>query len=176
MKSTAAKLFDKARLIHTAKEICVTQLLVPFEGTGPRTQDGGFRAYPDPGTGGVPWTIAWGLTYHPDGTPVHPGEIWTYEYAVEAKTRVLDRFVMGVLELCPILLEEPPTRLAAVVSFAYNCGLRNLQISTLRRKINAGEWYDASLEFKKWNKAAGRVMRGLTRRRLAEARLFMSQD
>jgi lysozyme len=165
-----------ANFIATAKQICIEQLLVPWEGTGPRTADGGFRAYPDPGTGGVPFTIAWGLTYHPDGRPVQPNETWNYEYAVAAKARVLDKFVAGVLVLCPGLVNEHPNRLAAVVSFAYNCGLRNLQISTLRRKINAGEWSEAALEFAKWNKAAGRVMRGLTRRRQAEARLFMSQD
>lgn len=169
MKST------ESNFIETAKQLCVTQLLVPWEGTGPRTPSGGFQAYPDPGTGGAPWTIAWGLTYHPDGTSIQPGETWTYDYALRAKAQVLDRFVLGVLQLCPGLVTEPPNRLAAVTSFAYNCGLRNLQISTLRRKINAGEWQEASNEFLKWNKAAGRVLRGLTRRRQAEAALFISQ-
>jgi len=163
----------ESNFIETAKHTCTTQLLVPWEGTGPRTPSGGFAAYPDPGTGGAPWTIAWGLTYHPDGKPVQPGETWTYDYALQAKAQVLDSFVLGVLQLCPGLVHEHPNRLAAVTSFAYNCGLRNLQISTLRRKINECEWHDAAREFLRWNKAAGRVLRGLTRRRQAESELFL---
>jgi lysozyme len=163
-----------SNLLAQAREICVTQLLVPWEGTGPRTPEGGFRAYPDPGTRAAPWTIAWGLTYHPDGRPVQPGETWSYGYALEAKAKVLDKFLAGTLALCPGLINEHPNRLAAVTSFAYNCGLANLRISTLRRRINEGDWQGATQEFPRWNKAAGRVMRGLTLRREAEARLFMN--
>mgnify|MGYP000738806189 CR=1 FL=1 len=99
-----------------------------------------------------------------------------YKYALSVKEKVLDKFVKGVLELCPTLVYEDPRRLAAVTSFAYNVGLNNLKVSTLRRKINRKEWEGASLEFKKWNKAGGKVMRGLTRRRDAEAKLFRLEN
>jgi lysozyme len=60
----------------------------------------------------------------------------------------------------------------ALVSFAYNCGIGNLKSSTLLRKVNKGDFAGAAREFGKWNKAGGRVLTGLTRRRAAEATLF----
>jgi len=62
----------------------------------------------------------------------------------------------------------------AMVSFAYNVGVANLQSSTLLKKHKAGDHAGAAAEFAKWNKAAGRVMPGLTRRRAAEAALYSS--
>ncbi|HKG15730.1 MAG TPA: lysozyme [Pyrinomonadaceae bacterium] len=61
---------------------------------------------------------------------------------------------------------------AALVSFAFNVGVNNLRNSTLLRKLNARDYGGAALEFAKWNKAGGRVLAGLTRRRTAEATLF----
>ncbi len=61
---------------------------------------------------------------------------------------------------------------SALVSFTYNLGSGNLQASTLRRKINRGEPETAISEFVRWNKAGGKVYRGLTRRRIEEAKLF----
>ena len=72
-------------------------------------------------------------------------------------------------KLSPILAAEPDRRIAALTSFAYNCGLGNYRISTLRRRVNQRDWPEAAREIMKWNKAAGRVMAGLTRRRAAEA-------
>jgi lysozyme len=61
-----------------------------------------------------------------------------------------------------------------MVSFAYNVGVGNLQSSTLLKKHKAGDYAGAKAEFAKWNKAAGKVMNGLTRRRTAEAQLYGS--
>jgi lysozyme len=61
---------------------------------------------------------------------------------------------------------------AALVSFAFNVGVNNLRNSTLLRKLNQGDYEGAALEFAKWNKAGGKVLPGLTRRRAAEAMLF----
>jgi lysozyme len=63
---------------------------------------------------------------------------------------------------------------AALVSFAFNVGVNNLRNSTLLRKLNAGDYAGAAQEFAKWNKAGGKVLAGLTRRRAAEAQLFMT--
>ena len=65
----------------------------------------------------------------------------------------------------------------ALVSFTYNLGPGNLKISSLRRKLNAGDYVGAANEFNNWNKARvnGQLVAlpGLTRRRTAEAALFM---
>jgi GH24 family phage-related lysozyme (muramidase) len=61
----------------------------------------------------------------------------------------------------------------ALVSFTYNLGARSLSTSTLR-KLNAGDYAGAADEFLRWNKAGGKVLNGLTRRREAERALFLS--
>ena len=148
--------------------ICKEVFIKPFEGCAKLLPDGRVKAYPDPGTGGVPWTIGYGST----GKEIGPDTIWTMQQCEEALDNHLVYFYNGVMALCPGLKGQPPARIAAVVSWAYNCGLRNLQISTFRKRINEQEWEQAALECMKWNKAAGRVLRGLTRRREAEAKFI----
>ena len=72
------------------------------------------------------------------------------------------------------LIKVPVTdnQFAALVSFAFNLGIGNLQSSTLLKKLNAGDFEGASNEFPKWNKANKVIMAGLTRRRIAEQTLF----
>ncbi|MCS2160353.1 lysozyme [Scandinavium sp. H11S7] len=62
----------------------------------------------------------------------------------------------------------------ALVSFSFNLGVGNLKKSTLLKKVNAGDIKAAALQFQKWNKAGGKVLSGLTRRREAEMKLFLS--
>jgi lysozyme len=62
----------------------------------------------------------------------------------------------------------------ALVSFTFNCGAGSLQASTLRSKINRGEYPGAADEFIRWNKVHGKISKGLTRRRMAEAEMFRS--
>lgn len=62
----------------------------------------------------------------------------------------------------------------ATVSFTYNLGAGSLSTSTLLRKLNAGDYAGAADEFLRWNKAGGKVLNGLTRRREAERALFLS--
>jgi lysozyme len=63
--------------------------------------------------------------------------------------------------------------MGALVSFAYNCGSGNLKASTLLKKINAGDFLGAADEFLKWDKSAGKKLKGLTLRRTAERELFL---
>jgi len=72
------------------------------------------------------------------------------------------------------LIKVPVTdnQFAALVSFAFNLGVNNLRNSTLLKKVNARDFDGAALEFAKWNKAGGKVLKGLVRRREAEATLF----
>ncbi len=153
-----------AEAIHIAREV----LCKPFEGYARRLPNGDCHAYPDPGTGAEPWTIGWGST----GPEVKKDTVWTAEQAQQSLDHHLQYFCDGVLQLSPELKQEPARRLAAIISFAYNCGLRNYRISTLRKRVNAKDWDGAAEEIVKWNKAAGRVLAGLTRRRQAEARLL----
>lgn len=84
----------------------------------------------------------------------------------------LARFESGVRRLCPNGLN--PGRFGALVSFAFNVGLGNLQNSTLRMKHNRGEYEAAADEFLKWNKAGGKELKGLTNRRKDEKALYLS--
>ena len=62
----------------------------------------------------------------------------------------------------------------AMVSFAFNAGLGNLQRSTIRMKANRGDWEGAAEAFMAWTKGGGKVLPGLVRRREAEKALFLS--
>ncbi len=64
----------------------------------------------------------------------------------------------------------------ALASFVYNVGGGNFRTSTLLKKINAGDTAGAAAEFLRWNKAGGKVLNGLTRRRTAERTMFLTDD
>jgi lysozyme len=81
-------------------------------------------------------------------------------------------FASQIAKLSPSLLKVEARKYAAIISFAYNCGVGNYRISTLKKRIDAGDWAGAQEEIMKWNKAAGRVLAGLTKRRQAEASLL----
>ena len=83
----------------------------------------------------------------------------------------LNKAYTSVKRLVKIQLSA--NQLAALTDFAFNVGGGNLQISTLLRLVNRGEFVDAADEFLKWNKAGGIVYRGLTRRRTVERKLFL---
>ncbi len=84
----------------------------------------------------------------------------------------LGRFERGVARLCPSAVNHQG-RFDALVSFAFNVGLGNLQRSSLRMKTNRGEFEEAADEFMKWTKAGGRVLPGLLKRRTDERALYL---
>lgn len=146
-------------------------LIEEFEGYAKKLPDGGVQAYPDPATGGKPWTIGIGSTTNENGQPIAPGTIWTRERAVARFKAHLAEFGEGVDKL---LAGKPvtPAQKAGLASLAYNIGLGALSRSTVLKRHRAGDYAGAADAFGLWNKAAGRVMAGLTRRRLAEAALY----
>jgi lysozyme len=152
-------------MIRDAFQLAREALVKPFEGYHRRLPDGRCRSYPDPGTGGAPWTIGWGTT----GPHVTPETVWDESTATAELDREVAQKAMGLFKLSPNLAGASDRRIAALISFAYNCGLGNYRISTLRKRVEAGDWAGAAEEIVKWNKAAGRVLPGLTRRRVAEA-------
>jgi lysozyme len=119
------------------------------------------------------WTIGYGNTFYEDGTPVRSGQTITKERAEQLFLLVANRFASDVQNLLRRTLNE--NQFSALVSFAYNVGIANLRKSTLLRKVNANP-RDTTIrtEFLKWNKASGRELAGLTRRRQAEAVLYFS--
>lgn len=126
------------------------------------------EAYPDPGTGGDPWTIGYGAT----GAGIGPGVVWTQQEADKRLEQDVSRFVDGVRDL----LMQPATdnQLGAMASLAYNIGLGAFSGSTLLRMFNAGRIADAQKQFGVWVNAGGRRMQGLVNRRADEARVFGS--
>lgn len=129
-------------------------------------------AYPDPGTGGAPWTIGYGWTHPIDGKPVKPGMTIDQETADRLLKTGLVSYENDVLKLVRVKLTKG--QFDALVSFAYNVGSRALSTSTLLKKLNAGDIKGAADEFLRWNKAGGKEMPGLTKRRKAEREVFLS--
>ena len=130
------------------------------------------NAYPDPGTGGDPWTIGYGATQI-DGKPVRKGITITQEQAEALLHEDIERHAKPVR----IMLGDAPTtqnQFDALASLAFNIGVGALKGSTLMRKHKAGDHDGAASEFARWNRAGGRVLPGLTRRREAEAKLYRS--
>lgn len=123
-------------------------------------------AYPDPATGGAPWTIGWGHT----GPEVIPGLVWTQ---AKADAQLLADLAERELAVsCSVTKNVTQGQFDALVDFVYNLGAGNFEGSTLLKLVNAGDMSGAAAQFARWNRAAGKPMRGLTRRRAAEAALF----
>lgn len=119
------------------------------------------------------WTIGWGHLIGDGKTlPIEWFRRLTQDEADRLLEKDLEKFERGVLRLCPNNLTQH--RFDALISFAFNLGLGNLQNSTLRRKHNRNDVFGAAQEFLKWNKAGGKVFRGLTLRRQAESDLYLS--
>ncbi|WP_454598708.1 lysozyme [Qipengyuania sp. SM2507] len=144
-------------------------LIKRFEGCGRQRSDGMVEAYPDPGTGGDPWTIGWGAT----GAGIGPGTVWTRAQCDERLACDLGRYAADVARA----IGDAPTsqrQFDALASFHYNTGA--LVRSTLLRRHLAGDFAGAASEFARWKHAGGRVMVGLVRRRAAEARLYLAGE
>lgn len=125
------------------------------------------HAYRDPV--GIP-TIGWGTIRYPDSRKVKMGDVISQDEADEYLLHEVDEKVDGLSELIDVEVSE--SQFGALVSFAYNVGLGAFKKSTLRRKLNQGDHWGAANEFRRWNKAGGRELKGLTRRRLSERNLF----
>lgn len=145
-------------------------LIQQFEGCEKKRPDGRFDAYPDPASGGDPWTIGWGST----GPDIKRGVVWTQQQCDERFRAHVAQFAAKVTSL---LAGVPKTQnqFDALVSFAYNLGPGNLASSTLLKRHKAGDYAGAAAQFAVWNKANKKVMAGLTRRRAAEAAMYQGR-
>ena len=119
-------------------------------------------------------TIGFGNTYYPNGQKVKLTDpAITIEKAEELLKFLLVTYEKAVDSFCRDDISQ--SQFDALVSFAYNLGTGALQKSTLIKKVNANP-KDVTIDdvFLKWNKANGRVLAGLTKRRQAEANLYFS--
>lgn len=122
------------------------------------------RAYQCPA--GI-WTIGYGQT-----KGIKQGMQWTQEQADADLEQSVRSYAEQVLEVCPELEYEPPYRLASCTSLAYNIGVNAFANSSVCSNTKKGEYEKASNSFLLWNKAGGKVLAGLVRRREAEKRLY----
>jgi len=139
----------------------------------------GFRSKPYICPAGVP-TIGYGSTYYPGGRKVTMADAPVTEPQARAMlvAELLHTYAPGVIRQCPgllplALMADDWRKLNAIVDFAYNLGVGRLQTSTLRRRINAGDWQGAQTELMKWVRGGGRVLPGLVARRRAECELLV---
>ncbi len=120
---------------------------------------------------GVP-TIGYGATHYEDGTRVTMADPAITAARAEALLahHIRQRYLPAAIRLCPGA--DTPERLAALADFAFNLGEGALRGSTLRRKVNAGQWDEVPEQLGRWVYAGGRRLAGLVRRRQAEAELI----
>jgi GH24 family phage-related lysozyme (muramidase) len=139
------------------------------------------------------WTVGWGHAMYADQLALpnvrkegytglirsdyqlrgEDARIWSKDELVELFKVDIDTFERGVLRLSPNLVSHQ-SKFDAVVSFAYNAGLGNYQRSTIRMKVNRGDWQGAAEAFMSWTKAGGKEVAGLVKRRKAEVDLFLN--
>ena len=133
-------------------------LIIRFEGMK-------LEAYPDPATGGEPWTIGVGRAHG-----VKPGDTCTEAEAMDWLREDCREAEEAIDTLVDVDLTQDQRD--ALISFIFNVGVGNFRISTMLGLLNEGNYGACGKQFGRWNKGAGKVMAGLTRRREAEAQLF----
>lgn len=127
-------------------------------------------AYPDPATGGDPWTIGYGHTSRAGPPKVFRGLRFTKTEADHVLRQDLAKYEAAIEKLVKVPLTQ--NQFDALSSFTFNCGPDALAKSTLLKRVNEKRFDAVPAEFMKWTKAAGKEMKGLVRRRRAEAALW----
>lgn len=117
------------------------------------------------------WTIGFGTTGKVDGKAIGKGMKITKEKAEQLLRKDVEQFEQSVDNLVKVPINQ--NQFDALVSFAYNVGSGALKGSTLLKKLNQKNYQGAADEFLKWNKAGGKILAGLRRRREAERKLFL---
>jgi lysozyme len=122
-------------------------------------------AYPDPGTGGKPWTIGYGHT-----AGVKKGDVATKKQAEDWLLADLRTAISTVSADVHVPLTDNEE--SALVDMVFNVGAENFESSTLLALLNANDYHGASKQFLRWNHANGRVLAGLTKRCAERKALF----
>ena len=118
-------------------------------------------------------TIGYGSTYYADGVKVTLNDppMSEKDAHILLMYELEHTYLPSVLRQCPILATDE-RKCNSLVDFVYNLGCGRLQTSTLKRKINAQDWEGAKEQLMLWNKGGGKVLAGLTKRRVAECALL----
>ena len=114
------------------------------------------------------WTIGYGQT-----KGIKEGMVWTQQQADEDLIKTALEVLNRAMKYSPILATVNMEKQAAIADFIYNLGVGNYATSTLKKKVDVGDWMSAASEIKRWDKAAGKVLKGLTVRRAKEAALLL---
>ena len=115
------------------------------------------------------WTIGWGHT-----AGVKKGDNWTQDEADDILLNDLEKFEGYVNQYVQVPLTQ--NQFDALVSWTFNVGPGNLKSSTMLTKLNEKSYDEVPSQMKRWNKAGGKVLPGLERRRNAEAAMFSGKD
>ena len=115
------------------------------------------------------WTIGYGHT-----KDVVEGMEITQEQAEQMLVDELHEYESYIYKYVTVALSQ--NQFDALVSWVYNLGPANLSASTMLKVLNSGEYEDVPAQMKRWNKAGGKVLEGLIRRREAEACLFVGKE
>lgn len=126
------------------------------------------RAYPDPATGGKPWTICRGHT----GPEVHPGLVVSDDQCDKWYAEDLSEAESHVKRLVRVPLSQG--EYDAYTSFVFNVGPEKFRTSTMLRKVNLGDWKGGCREFPRWKYANKMVMEGLVVRRYKELTMCLN--
>lgn len=118
------------------------------------------------------WTIGYGWTQPVDGKKVGPGMQIDQATADQLLKCGVVQYEQGVNQLVKVKITQG--QFDALVSFAYNLGLRSLSTSTLLEKLNDGDKQGAADQFGRWVNAGGKRLDGLVARRAAEREMFLS--
>lgn len=113
------------------------------------------------------WTIGYGHT----GSDVHEGLVITKEQALSLLAKDLASHVLQASGYIAVPVTQ--NQFIALTSFIYNVGVGAFRDSTLLKLLNRGDFQGAADQFLRWNRANGKVLAGLTRRREAERALFL---
>ena len=115
------------------------------------------------------WTVGYGQT-----KGIKEGMIWTQQQADNDLMETAMNVIAQALKTSPVLVNATMQRQAAIADFVYNLGIGNYNSSTLKKYVDKENWASAYTEIKKWNKAGGKVLKGLTIRREKEASLLLA--
>lgn len=118
------------------------------------------------------WTIGIGTTVYPDGKAVAQGDAIGQTEAMRFLGYDLAEIESVVNRAVHVPLSQG--QFDALVSLTYNIGTQAFLDSTLLQKLNGNDYQGAAAEFARWNKADGRELPGLTRRRRSETAMFLT--
>lgn len=147
---------------------CALDLIKQFEGCR-------LSAYPDPASGGDPWTIGWGTTRYKDGLEVKPGDKITQERADSELLYSLESVYLPPLTKIPHFGEMSQEQVGALLSFAYNLGATfygSPDFTTISRYLRSKDWGRVPEALLLYRNPGSNVEEGLRRRRVAEGELW----